>query len=101
MRSIFIFKLLRPLKFDKLTERVKRRLDPKHDPKHAPATLMKCPVHTRTQGVVGAAGEKPVLTRFSYLLKASCFTNFHNTGPVIANSVFYGKGPVSFRRFPG
>ena len=32
-------------------------------PDYAPVTLMKRPVRTRTQGVVGRAGEKPALTR--------------------------------------
>ena len=34
-------------------------------PGHGPVTLMKRPVRIRTQGVVGAGGEKPPATRFS------------------------------------
>ena len=33
-------------------------------PGFGPVTLMKRPVRTRMQGVVGRAGEKPALTRF-------------------------------------
>jgi hypothetical protein len=34
-------------------------------PGHGPVTLMKRPVRTRMQGVVGRAGEKPALTRLA------------------------------------
>jgi hypothetical protein len=34
-------------------------------PGYGPVTLMKRPVRTRMQGVVGRAGEKPALTRLA------------------------------------
>ena len=35
-------------------------------PGYGPVTLMKRPVRTRMQGVVGRAGEKPALTRLDH-----------------------------------
>jgi hypothetical protein len=37
-------------------------------PGYGPVTLVKRPVRIRTQGVVGAGGEKPPATRLSFLL---------------------------------
>ena len=37
-------------------------------PGFGPVTLMKRPVRTRMQGVVGRAGEKPALTRLGHIL---------------------------------
>ena len=49
----------------------------RHLPGHGPALLIKRPVRTRMQGVVGAGGEKPPATRLYPLTICINYFIFH------------------------